>query len=545
MLSILRANGEIPIEVEEGNIEYKLKITSFDKNDIRFKKLTSQLQWRMNEGKQMYSKYIATYILGITNNGKIGNQSEEIIDESLKNLELIASNCNSQIISIKKELFNDKYYIAEVTISRLDDKFIKELRVCFVGENGSGKTTTIAHLCSGHLDNGEGSGGKLIMKHAHEQLSGASSSIVHELIGYKDEILINYKSGIFSSWEKIVNLSDFIVSLIDLPGKEKYIRTTVYGLQSRNPHIVFLTIQPNINSDGYRRCTISNETYNLLELLQKNNFNIIILFTKIDEINDDMFDDFVQNINCSIINGYHLFGKLIEFDGKIHIDTILSSLCDDLSLRIPYIKISNKTGYGFDKIHQLFNHFINKKIYNEYDPLILPTRFIIGEVYSQCNEFISNNEINIASGLMKSGNINGGEILFVGPYNNKFYQIKIKNIHKKQIDSKTLYANEYGSLEIEFINDTIPLDNHMIITKNPIELKNTCSIRILYDLNDIKLKKPFLLFSENIVESCIITEINNDIITIKFNRLPDIKVPIFSGNKCILKSDKYLYGYVV
>jgi GTPase len=533
MLSILRANGEIPIEIEEGNIEYKLKITSFEKTDLRFKKLTSQLQWRMNEGKQLYSKYIATYILGITNNGKIGNQSEDIIDSSIKNLELIASNCNSQIISIKKELFNEKYYIAEVIINRLDDKFIKELRVCFVGENGSGKTTTIAHLCSGHLDNGEGSGGKLIMKHAHEQLSGASSSIIHELIGYKDNILINYKSGKCSSWEKITNMSDFIVSLIDLPGKEKYFRTTLYGLQSRNPHIVFLTIQPNINSDGYMRCTISNDTFYLLELLQKNNFNIIILFTKIDELNDDLFNDFIMDINNTIINSYHLYGNLIEFDGKIHINTI------------PYIKISNKTGNGFDKIHNLFQHFINKKIYNEYDPLILPTRFIIGEVYSQCNEFLSNNEINIASGLMKSGNINGGEILFVGPYNNQFHQIKIKNIHKKQIDSKTLYANEYGSLEIEFINEIIPLDNHMIITKNPIELKNICDVRILYDLSEIKIKKSFLLFSENIVESCIITDINNDIITIKFNRLLNIKVPIISGNKCILKADQYFYGFII
>ena len=530
MLSLLKTNGEIPTEIEEGNIEYKLKITSFDKNDIRFKKLTSQLKWRMNEGKQMYSKYIATYILGITNNGKVGNQTEDIINESIKNLELIAINCNSQIISIKKELFNEKYCVAEVIINRLDDKFIKELRICFVGENGSGKTTTIAHLCNNHLDNGEGSGGKLIMKHIHEQLSGASSSIIHELIGYKNNSLINYKNVNFGSWEKIVNLSDFIVSLIDLPGKEKYIRTTLYGLQSRNPHIVFLTIQPNINSDSDMRCTI---TFNLLELLQKNNFNVIILFTKIDEINDELFNEFIIRINKCIANLNQINGKIIEFDGKIHIDTI------------PYIKISNKTGDGFDKIHNLFQHFINKKIYNEYDPLILPTRFIIGEVYSQCNEFLSNNEINIASGLMKSGNINGGEILFIGPYNNQFYQIKIKNIHKKQIDSKTLYANEYGSLEIEFINEIIPLDNHMIITKYHIETKNICNIRILYDLSEIKTKKSFLLFSENIVEPCTIIEINNDIITIKFNRFNDIKVPVFNGNKCILKADTYLYGFII
>lgn len=517
MLSILRTNGEIPVEIEEGNIEYKLKITfENDINNSRFKKLTSQLQWRMNEGKQMYSKYTATYILGITNDGKIGNQTEEIIDESIKNLKMITLNCNSQIISIKKELFNEKYYIAEVIIVRLDDKFIKELRVCFVGESASGKTTTVAHLCSGHLDNGEGSGGKIIMKHAHEQLSGSSSSIVHEMIGYKDNTLINYKSQIFSSWEKIVNLSDFVVSLIDLPGKEKYIRTTLYGIQSRNPHIVFLTID---SSKGY----INDETYNLLELLQKNKLNIIILFTKI-------------NKNENITNAFKFYDKLTEFDADTY--------SPDNKL-LNYIKISNKTGYGFDKIHQLFNYFVDNNIYNDYDPKISPSRFIIGDIYSQCNEFTSNNKIIIASGLMKSGNINGGEVLYVGPYENKFYQIKIINIHKKQIDSKTLYANEYGSLEIEFVNEIIPLDNHMIITKNLIELKNTCNIRISDGLNNINIKKMMLLFSENIVESCIITEINNDIITVKFNRLHDVKVPIFSGNKCILKSDKYLHGYIV
>jgi GTP-binding protein EngB required for normal cell division len=543
MLSLLKNTGEIPVEIEEGNTEYKLKIKSFNLNDdsdnIRFKKLTSQLSWRLNEGKQLYSKNIATYILGITNDGKMGKVNEETINESIKSLDLIAKSCHSQITNITKEYFDTKYCVAQIIIQKYNDIFIKEIRVCFFGNINSGKTTMISHLCSGHKDNGNGSGRSTIMRHVHEQISGSTSSICHELIGYNGLNLINYKTSKFGSWEKIVNHSDFIVSLIDLPGSQKYIRTTIYGLLSRRPHLSFLTIaiKDCYGDDG--QFIINNNLIELFKLLHYYGTKIIIIFTKNDWMNNDysFLIEFkkilIKNINISNIS-------LVEFDNNIDI------LDNNI---IPYILISNITGEGYDNIHQLFNTCIENKLYNSHDTQYDNSniKFLFGEIYSQCNEFISNEKIIIASGLLVSGIINVGDILNIGPYNNKFYPIIVKNIHKKQIDCKTFNTHEYGSLEIEFIDEIVPLDNHMILVNmnSIINLVNTCKIKIYHGLEYIKIKKSYSLHSDNIVESCSIIEINNDIITVKFNRLPDIQICIFSGNKCILKCENYLFGLIL
>ena len=62
-------------EDDNGNIEYKWKLDS--KNELTLKKLTSQLLWRLNEGKEMYGIYEAHYILGVFDNGNLGNLTLE------------------------------------------------------------------------------------------------------------------------------------------------------------------------------------------------------------------------------------------------------------------------------------------------------------------------------------------------------------------------------------------------------------------------------------------------------------------------------------
>ena len=57
---------DLPPEIEEGNIEYKLKLD----NRNKIEKLATQMNWRLIEGYNMYNKHEAIYYLGITNDGK-------------------------------------------------------------------------------------------------------------------------------------------------------------------------------------------------------------------------------------------------------------------------------------------------------------------------------------------------------------------------------------------------------------------------------------------------------------------------------------------
>lgn len=571
MLNALKINKELPTEVEEGNIEYKLKIKCFDqKNDfekMRMKKLASQMKWRLNEGKQLYSKCIAVYIIGITDEGQIGKQTEEQVDMSIKNLEAIALKCNATLITTTKIRFDGGlnviddldeltakttklYCIAEAIIQKYDDKFIKEMRVCLLGCSNSGKTTLISHLCSNHYDNGNGSGRSTIMKHVHEQVSGTTSSICHELIGYKNNEIINYKTSQFGSWEKIVNSSEFIVSLIDLPGSQKYIKTMLYGLMSRQPHIILFTISL---ADHYFDCTftIPQQIIQNFELAYKTTIGtskkIFIVFTKCD-----MFSEVFEN-NLFLDQFITLFTKCFTFPIKLEKYNLNYINMDPEC--ISYTTVSNVTGEGFKSINNLLTTCYNMDLYNISDNNIhfdetnkrAYTRFLLGEIYSYRNEFTSNETINIASGLLLSGTINLNEILKLGPFNGLFINAKIKNIHKKQIDCFTLYANEYGSIELEILEhiEQFEISNHMMLTNGPLELVESCEIKITDGLEYAKIKKSYSLYFDNAIESCFISEINDDVVTVKFNSMVGLKVYIKKASRCILKCETYLHGVIV
>lgn len=557
MLSALKNLGELPTEIEEGNIEYKLKIKNFDeKNEfdrIRITKLASQMKWRLSEGKQLFSKNIATYIIGITNSGKVGDQTEEQIDISIKNLVIVASKCKSTIVSINKEFFvseanaptSNNYCVAEIIIQTYDDKFVNEMRICLFGLSNSGKTTLISHMCSQHYDNGNGSGRNTIMRHTHEQIAGTTSSICHELIGYNSSDIINYKTSQSGSWEKIVNTSDFIVSLIDLPGQQKYMKTTLYGLLSRKPHLCIYTISIFDYSSN-----ISQIKQNF-ELLHHLGIKIVVIFTKFDLIGADYFviSEFIETLSQCINIPNIKFTEFTNFSATEPANIIY------------YTVASSVTGEGYQTLHEIFNSCYQNNMYNKFDP-IEPThnisadegknepkdvKFLLGETYTICNEFSSSHEVNIASGLLISGTIEIDKVFKIGSYNGPFCDIKIKNIHKKQIDSSTFYANEYGSLELEFVdsNDTLVLNNHMILVDNIPEMVQSCKIKILFGIEFVKLKKPYSLYFDNNIEQSFVSDmsqIDNKIIEIKFS---NIQAYIPKNTKCILKAENYIIGIII
>lgn len=553
MLNALKNLGELPTEIEEGNIEYKLKIKNFDeKNEfdrIRITKLASQMKWRLSEGKQLYSKNIATYIIGITNSGKVGDQVEGQIDISIKNLAIVASKCKSTIVSINKEFFGNKtdasillpnnYCVAEIIIQTYDDKFVNEMRICLFGLSNSGKTTLISHLCSQHYDNGNGSGRNTIMRHTHEQIAGTTSSICHELIGYKGSDIINYKTSQSGSWEKIVNISDFIVSLIDLPGQQKYMKTTLYGLLSRKPHLCLYTISIFDHSSN-----ISQIKQNF-ELLYYLGIKIVVIFTKFDLIGADYFaiSEFIETLSQCINIPNIKFTEFTNF-----------STTESTNI-IYYTVTSSVTGEGYQALHEIFNSCYQNNMYNKFDTNELVSgenesinaKFLLGETYTICNEFSSSHEVNIASGLLVSGTIGIDKVFKIGSYNGPFCDIKIKNIHKKQIDSSTFYTNEYGSLELEFVNsnDTLVLNNHMIIVDKVPTMVHSCKIKILYGVEFIKLKKPYSLYFDNNIEQIYVfdmSQIDNKIIEIKFSNM---QAYIPKNTKCILKAENYTIGIII
>ena len=133
-------------------------------------------------------------------------------------------------------------------------KGVKEVRVCVIGNVDSGKSTLVAVLTRCIKDDGRGSARKFIFNFGHEKETGRTSSIGIDIIGYKKGMQIEpEKHGNKNqSWNHIVKESDKIVTILDLCGHEKYLKTTIFGLTGLLPDYAMIVVGANM---GVQRMT--------------------------------------------------------------------------------------------------------------------------------------------------------------------------------------------------------------------------------------------------------------------------------------------------
>ncbi|KAI9803863.1 MAG: hypothetical protein M1825_001743 [Sarcosagium campestre] len=133
-----------------------------------------------------------------------------------------------------------------------------QLRVTFTGASTSGKSSLLGTLSTGTLDNGRGKSRLSLLRHRHELVSGVTSSVTQEIVGYRSIAsdttnaaeVINYASGNVSSWTDIhtASASGRVVLFSDSAGHPRYRRTIVRGLVGWAPHWTFLCIAADQDS---------------------------------------------------------------------------------------------------------------------------------------------------------------------------------------------------------------------------------------------------------------------------------------------------------
>jgi len=107
----------------------------------------------------------------------------------------------------------------------------RNIRVAVVGNVDAGKSTLIGTLTTSSLDDGRGKSRTSIMKHRHEIESGRTSTVSTHLMGFrstgqpvagKDQV----RGAKRKTEDEIARESYRIITLMDLAGHEKYLKTT-------------------------------------------------------------------------------------------------------------------------------------------------------------------------------------------------------------------------------------------------------------------------------------------------------------------------------
>lgn len=121
---------------------------------------------------------------------------------------------------------------------------LDQLRITLTGPTTSGKSTLLGTLSTGNLDNGYGKSRSFLLKHRHELVSGVTSSVAQELIGYREDQILNYSNPDIESWIDIHDRAQNgrLVFMSDSAGHTRYRRTILRGLVGWSPHWTLLCI---------------------------------------------------------------------------------------------------------------------------------------------------------------------------------------------------------------------------------------------------------------------------------------------------------------
>jgi GTPase len=374
----IKAAVPLQREIEEGNHEYKFKLLNLTDSQLNHR--VSQLQWRLNESGDANE---AIYHIGVEDNGRCTGLSEEDLSESVKTLQFMADQTNCDMFV--RELFEgEEGLTAEVVFNRKERLTIEavSLSITIAGDLDSGKSSMIGVLSSGILDNGKGLARTSVLTHNHEIESGRTSCVTHTVLHFdKDGFILNSSNGsvgmlgsafstsfrptqgLSSNSSRLRTLSDLelvdettrSVTLIDLAGHPKYLKTTVHGMLGRKPDYCVICVSVTAG--------IQSMTSEHIEIGLSLDVPIILVITKIDQLVafsssivqehpklrkliKDLTLLFPQNLrNFSVVDSDD---KLVEFLSE---GSNITSVLDRLS--VPVFLISNVTGEGLPLIRSL------------------------------------------------------------------------------------------------------------------------------------------------------------------------------------------------
>jgi GTPase len=433
-------------ENEDGNVEYKLKL--LDINSDRKENLITQMRRRCIEGNGE-----CIYILGVEDDGTMTGITQKEYEETLDNIKTIAITNDYSITLLSKKETNDNKFVYEVLIREKNENKYIDIKVAVAGNCDAGKSTLIGTLISGEKDNGRGLARSHVFVYPHELQTGRTSAISHQIIGYDYEgKIVNYQGLGKLSWQEIVQKSSKIISILDLAGHEKYLKTTILGLAASFPDICMIIVDAN---NGIKPMT---KEHILLCVTLKIPF--IIVVTKIDICKDrlNVLQETKQSIN-----------KFLKYPGirrlPFHIkseDDILTCIKNIYTESItPIFYVSNTTGEGIDYLKYFFN-IVNKKNPEKLDDDFV--EFHIDHVFSVYGFG------TVLGGHLISGTIKVGDKLLIGPNNGEYENVIIRSIHCKKIPLQTVPSGSYVCLGIKKIDKNNIKRGNVIISPNASKL---------------------------------------------------------------------------
>jgi len=446
----------------------------------------------------------------------------------------IHSNVEENLEKISKELNIKPNVLARVgdKAEVLIRKDTIDLRICICGNVDAGKSTLLGVLTSGEKDNGRGYARLKIFKHRHEQETGRTSSVSYRSIGFDtDGNVMNYDKNTLRMVDKkqMIDNSSKLVTLYDLAGHEKYLKTTMFGISSSVPDYAMIVISAN---NGIQRMT---KEHMCICLALKIPFFIVI--TRIDACPTNVYESTISSIEKIIKNpGIRKIPYYINSMEDVIITT--KNLSQDKI--VPIISVSNVTHERIDLVRKLLNLLPIRKSWN--DVINEPSECVVDSMYQVPGVGC------VLAGLVSKGCISVNDSLNLGPdVRGKYKQVQIRSIQINGINKKRVEAGKVAAFNI-VKHKGFHISKGMVLLDNTLPTiavwEFQAEIKILYHSTTINIGYEPVINFGSIKQSAKIIKIEKDrslrtgdkaIVTFKFKYKPEY---ILSGTKIILRENK-------
>ncbi|KAK3803793.1 hypothetical protein RRG08_026028 [Elysia crispata] len=421
----------LPPEEEEGNVEYKLKLVN--PSEFRIEHLVTQMKWRLEEGHGE-----AIYEIGVEDNGFLAGLTDDDLEASLSTLHTMAERLGASLEVLREKVVEEdsignRKRALEVLIRKVpDDQQFIDLKLAVLGNVDVGKSTLLGVLTQGELDNGRGRARLNLFRHLHEIQSGRTSSISYEILGFDGNgQVVNYSSC--GSAEEICEKSSKLVTLIDLAGHHKYLKTTIFGLTGNCPDFAMLVVSANTGIVG----TTKEHLGYALAL----NVPVFVIINKVDMCRPAVLERTLLQLE-----------QILKSPGVKRIPIRIENLDDAITAAesldsrkiTPIFMVSCVSGKNLDLLKQFLN------ILPPVTPSSERERLAQDTTEFQIDELFSVPDVGpVVGGIIQRGSIREGDHLLLGPCENgTFMDVKVKTVHRNRLPCRLIQAGQAACIAL-------------------------------------------------------------------------------------------------
>ena len=386
--------------------------------------------------------------------------------------------------------------------------YIKEIRLAVIGNVDSGKSTLVGCLTKGIKDDGRGYARKFVFNYQHENDSGRTSSIAEEIIGFRNKKMIyssrlNEKKNV--SWKDIASQSDHVITLLDLCGHEKYLKTTMYGVSALLPHYAVILIGTNM---GVQRMTKEH-----LGIVISLNIPFFIVFTKIDIAPKEVKEKTINTFSSLLKTGLQksVFNVKSEKDAEFAAKNIPSGNL------VPIFQVSTVTGEGLDDLKYFLSSLVPMNSINAELSLVKnakdKTEVLLDHAF--------NTKVGcIHAGVVVSGKIEVNQKLLLGPtQDGTFKPVQIREIQFLRVTVNEICCGNSCSMKLKSLDKNFELNTDsfkkgMVLLDSEIKLEPTLEFEvealIVHHSSTIKVGYQSVVHCHVVRQTCTIVAMDKE-----------------------------------